>query len=166
MNVFLDLEETIIDDWFSCNFLFQNIKNIEKMIKKFSISFDNKIATSENINLILFSAAVINQKDLDRFNNMIKPVIEEHLSFKFKSEFLFSNNNIKNLVENNGIKMLPNDHISDIFNLNVKEQIFKLISIENETNVLFDDTVIENSVETLFDDSFEDKKTIKICVKV
>ena len=39
--------------------------------------------------------------------------------------------------------------MQDIFNLNIKEQIFQLVAIKNEVNVLFDDTV-DNKIIQLF----------------
>ena len=141
INIFLDLEETVIDDWYSGNFLPQNIDRISDLIKKFSIEYNSRIASNNNVNLILFSAAVTNQKDLDFFNLNFKITLEEKLGFKFNSEFLFSDENYFELALKNGIQMLDTDTVHDIFMFNPKEEIFNLIAIENEVNILFDDTV-------------------------
>ena len=75
LNIFLDLEETVIDDWYSCNFLDNKIDIINDKIKSLSIDFLSEIAQDRNINLILFSAAVCNEHDLKIFNKQIKPIL-------------------------------------------------------------------------------------------
>ena len=159
LNIFLDLEETVIDDWYSCNFLDHKIDTINDKIKSLSIDFLSEIAQDRNINLILFSAAVCNENDLNIFNKQIKPILEKKLEFKFSSEFLFSDENWIKLANKNGIKVLQDDNMQDIFNLNIKEQIFELIAIKNEVNILFDDTV-DNKITQLFDTMEFNKKPL------
>lgn len=164
LNIFLDLEETVIDDWVYCNFLYYKIDIIKKIIEDISIKYFSEKVKSENINLILFSAAVVTESDLKIFNHYIKPILEKHLGLTFSSEFLFSNENWRELAEINGIKTLNDDSMIDIFNFNVKEQIFELIYIKNEINILFDDTV-QNKITNIFDgDLFSKKQSTLICI--
>jgi len=163
LNIFLDLEETVIDDWFSGIFLNHKIDIIKSKIEKFSIEFQKEIAQDKNINLILFSAAVCNQEDLEKFNKDFKGELENKLGFNFKSEFIFSNKNCFDLAKQNGIKPLNDDTIHDVFNWNIKEEIFNFLIKKNEVNILFDDTVKDKIIfEDLDFHNIKNAKTIKI----
>jgi len=166
MNIFLDLEETVIDDWYSCIFLDEKIQKIKSHIQKISRKLLNKEAFDSDINLILFSAAVCDKRDLEIFNSSIKPILEEKLGLSFNSEFLFDEENWRNIAKDKQINVLPEDTIHDIFHNNIKEEIFNAIAIQNQINILFDDTVT-NSLKEIFDtDIFTDKKTTLITVKM
>jgi len=141
LNVFLDLEETVIDDWFSCCFLNNKIEKIKNLINKFSLEFLNEKANENNVNLILFSAAVTNEEDLKEFNKFIKPILEEKLELKFNEVVMFDNKTIFGLAKKCGIKPTNDDTIHDIFMFNIKEEVFNLVVKKNEINILFDDTV-------------------------
>lgn len=163
INVFLDLEETVIDDWFSGIFLNYKIDIIKSKIEKFSIEYQKEIAQDKNINLILFSAAVCNNEDLKKYELEFKDMLEEKLGFTFNSEFLFSDKSIFSLARGRGIRHLPDDTIHDIFQFNIKEEIFNLVAVKNEINILFDDTVKDKIVfEDLNFHNTDNAKTIKI----
>jgi hypothetical protein len=165
MNVFLDLENTVIDDWFSCIFLNQKIDKINNILQNLSIKFNKTIVNNENINLILFSAAVVNNEDLNRFNKDIKPILEEKLNLKFADVFIFSDENCFELAKQKGIKPLETDTLHDIFLFNIKEEIFNIIAKPNEINILFDDTVADKIVfEDLNFHNIDTAQTIKIFV--
>jgi hypothetical protein len=169
LNVFLDLEETVIDDWFSCCFLNHKIEKIKNLINQFSLEFLKEKSNKNNINLVLFSAAIINEKDLEEFNNSIKPILEENFELDFKEIIMFDNKTIFGLARECGIKPTNEDTIHDIFMFNIKEEVFNLVAKKNEINILFDDTV-QNKV--CFEGSFFKKneeiktKTTKIFVNM
>jgi len=164
INIFLDLEETVIDEWSSCNFLINNISFIKNMINTFSMDLNNQEADNENINLILFSAAVSSEKDLLFFREHIQDFLEEQLELVFSDFFIFDIDTLKSLAKSNQINVLPDDSIQDIFNFNEKEQIFQLIAIENEINILFDDIVENKIIQKYNDNLFEKPSTLLIQV--
>ena len=56
--------------------------------------------------------------------------------------------------------------MTDIFNFNIKKQIFELIAIENEINILFDD-IVENEIIQKFDNKiFNNPLTTLILVNM
>lgn len=147
MNIYLDLEETVIDDWFTQSFLNNKIEKIKIIIKKLSEKYNT------DINLILFSAAVCDDNDIKEFETYIKPLLEKKLQLQFQEYFIFSNKNIFELAKRNKISVLPNDTIHDIFRNNIKEEVFNLWCKGSKgINVLIDDTV-ENKIVNYFEDN-------------
>ena len=71
MNLFLDLEGVMIDEWFSCLPLWQNLKAIKKYIE---IHKPKKI--------FIFSGAVWDNKDKVKCENHLVPFIERELGCK------------------------------------------------------------------------------------
>lgn len=164
INIFLDLEETVIDDFYSKKILFDNIIKIKKSISFFSDKYSNQI-DNKNINLILFSAAVCSNNDVEYFNIYLKNILEKHLDLIFSDIFIFDTLTIFKLALKNGINPLPDDTIHDIFQFNIKEQVFELVSKDNSVNILYDDTVL-NKHSIIFQDDFSTIKQINITVKV
>lgn len=68
MNLFLDLEGVIIDDWFSCLPLWQNLRGIKKYIEMHK---PNKI--------FIFSGAVWDINDKTKCENHLVPFIEREI---------------------------------------------------------------------------------------
>jgi hypothetical protein len=137
MNIYLDLEETVIDDWYTQVFLNNKIDIIKRTLDNISEMYNDT-----KMNLILFSAAVCDKNDIEEFENFIKPILEDKLRIRFSEYFIFSDENIIKLARENGISILKIDSIHDIFMFNIKEEVFNLLC--NKTggiNVLFDDTI-------------------------
>jgi len=146
MEVFLDLEETLIIDWFNPSLKEENIS----IIKSFLIS--NKIKE-----VTLFSAAVWTKKEEKAFNEQFKDFLEEVLNVKIK--VLLLEKAFDKVIKANGIAAENSSFFCDIFLFNQKEEFFKQWLLAEEKKgefVLFDDTV---------DDSIFIKKDLKIILK-
>jgi len=161
MNIFLDLENTIIDSWDNPVFLEEKIRFIKNKLNDFN---------SKEKTLILFSFAVDDNHSLNIFNERLKHKIEDLFSLQFSKIVLFSKDNLFRIAKQAfNIEPLIDDSINDIFLGNTKEQIFEALVLKehlNETSILFDDTV-SNSIKEVFEDSnFNCKSTklITICV--
>jgi len=161
MNIFLDLENTIIDSWDNPVFLEEKIKFIKKKLNNFN---------SKEKTLILFSFAVDDKHSLNIFNERLKHKIEDLFSLQFSKIVLFSKDNLFKIAKHAfNIEPLIDDSINDIFLGNTKEQIFEALVLKehlNETSILFDDTV-SNSIKEVFEDSnfnSHSTKLITICV--
>jgi len=162
MNIYLDLEDTVIDSWESQMFLEHKIQYIRKTIKKLSIDYNDS-----NINLILFSAAVIDSDDINEFETYIKDVLEDKLRIKFSEYFIFSNKNIFALAKQHNISVLNDDSIHDIFRNNIKEEVFNLWCKNTKgINVIFDDTVSNKIVNYKGDNIFSQPIRTDIFVKM
>lgn len=70
MNVFLDLEETVIDNW--DNAALVNTTKVKDWLASLGVS-----------KVRLFSFAVYDQRDKDRFNTLLKPFLERVLEVEF-----------------------------------------------------------------------------------
>jgi len=161
MNIFLDLENTIIDSWDNPVFLEEKIDFIKNKLQKFD---------SEEKTLILFSFAVDNNHSLNIFNERLKYEIENLFNLQFSKIVLFSKDNLFKIAKQAfNIEPLVDDNINDIFLGNTKEQIFEALILKehlNETSILFDDTV-SNSIKEVFEDNiFSSKSTKLITIRV
>jgi len=161
MNIFLDLENTIIDSWDNPVFLEEKIDFIKNKLQKFD---------SEEKTLILFSFAVDNNHSLNIFNERLKYEIENLFNLQFSKIVLFSKDNLFKIAKQAfNIEPLVDDNINDIFFGNTKEQIFEALVLKehlNETSILFDDTV-SNSIKEVFEDNiFSSKSTKLITIRV
>jgi len=169
INIFLDLEETVIDDWFSGVLLEDNISKIKNQINKFSLKFNKEKASSKNINLILFSAAITSKNDVLFFDENLRTILEQELDLSFNEVFLFSKENCFSLLKKINVFPDDTDILLDVFKFNQKEEVFNLISKKNEINILFDDKVenkviLEDVDVDVFD--FNSSQAIKILVKI
>jgi len=166
MNVFLDLEKTIIEDWTEPFFLEENILFINSQLELIQRKFN-----PSSIKLVLFSFAVDNNHSFEIFERNLRSKIEVFFSAKFIKVFLFSKENLFQLAEDSlNIKSLPSDHITDLFTGNMKEQVFEALvnrDFKGELNVLFDDTV-KTSFKEVFEDSLfsQTNKTTLISISV
>lgn len=127
--VFFDLEETLIDEWNSFSLI--NIPKIQKLLK----TFPSKTTFG------LFSYAVHNQRDMDKFLSE-KEFIENNFGFLFDKDFLYT------VEELNGIfskLSKTKSTISDFFDFYKKENAFLLFSkleiFHNSHIILVDDMV-------------------------
>lgn len=162
INVFLDLEEVIIDDWNTLQFLNDKIDFVKKHIEIF------KEIYGEKISFHIFSFAITSDRDFDTFNSILSEDIEI-LFGPIESIFIASNENLIKLADSKGIVACLSDFPSDLFG-NMKSESFEefmKLNYKNQINILFDDTV-ENSEKTIFHKSFNDyeNSTKIITVKV
>jgi len=130
-NLFLDLELTLIKDWYDHTLIPHNIKLIKKFI------LDNNIE-----NATLFSAAVWTQKEADSFNDNLKDFLEEKLGITL--DILLLTEAHKLILDKNNLSGESTAFFCDTFLFDQKENFFKewLLASEAEGHfVLFDDTV-------------------------
>lgn len=137
MKLFLDLENTLIDEWGSNKLLLNKITIIKQFIKKHSI----KEAT-------IFSFALTNEKDFIYFKENLQNILEKELNIKLKVVLI--ENIFNELMKIFGIKAKFYE-LRDIYLFNQKSDMFThlikhLKNIHNETFVLFDDKVDNTSV--------------------
>jgi len=167
MNIFLDLEDTIIESWDNPIFLEEKISFIKKQIR--TLLLDN-IELSGDINFILFSMAVDNERSKKIFEERLKNKIEDIFKIEFKEIFVFSRKNINVLLnECLSVQFLDTDFLPDIFLRNEKEELFELICMsrfKGSFNVLFDDTVSTFKKEIFEKDLFSKKSTKIISIRV
>ena len=135
VNLFLDLEETLIIDWYNHTLKPENITIIKEFIK------ENKIKKAT-----MFSAAIWTKKEEDFFNENLKEFLENKLEVKL--DVLRLEDAFDSVVNKNGLIGTNSSFFCDIFLFNQKEEFFKqwlLATKQKGTFVLFDDTV-EDSV--------------------
>jgi len=141
MNIlFLDLEDTIIEEW-DRPFLI----NVDK-IKSF---IDNNSFTDFGI----FSYAIHNQSDLALFKRDMKPVIEKALGIKFNDKFIWTPSHVQeSLIKH---KKIAGAEWDDVFIWTDKADGFQIIC---KYHFRFDSSF---NVCHLIDDSV-DNSTLKI----
>lgn len=114
--LFLDLEETVINEW--CRhpvFLRNNINKIKDMF----------FSRGENLALGIMSWAMWNDEDKAIFNAEIRPTLEDLLGMKFSDEFVWSMDDWarKLLIFNK--KKISREDLFDIFG---KEEVLFMLS--------------------------------------
>ena len=135
MIVFLDLEQTLIDNWENGWLLPEKIK----VIRGLCAPFDAKVG--------LMSWAVWDENDKAKFNSELRPELEKALGMKFSDEFVWSMDDwAKQLFEFRG-KKISREDLFDIFG---KEEVLFMLSrchpaFKGHTVILFDD-VVENKL--------------------
>ena len=147
MNLFLDLEETVIDDWFSGVFLHHKMENMKSMIRELEKQRNDKFD-----HLVVFSFAITSDRDVDHFNLHFKEHLESFFEIKVNTVFKSDNKNLFKLAKSAGLDVLPGDLPSDVFNGNLKQEAFEAFALKhhrNEFSLLFDD-VVSNSHNFLF----------------
>lgn len=100
--VLLDLEMTLIRSWDDPQLLLSNIEKIKQLIPK-------------NARLGLFSWAIYDDRDLERFEKQLQPVIEEHLGICFDDGLLWSMDDICQQLAWYGRKVLTREDLFDCF---------------------------------------------------
>lgn len=134
MIVFLDLEETLIDNWENGWLLPTNIATIKKAIGP------------ANPKLGLMSWAVWDDKDKAKFNSDLRPELEEALGMAFDDEFVWSMDDwAKQLLEFRG-KKISREDLFDIFG---KEEVLFMVArchpkMRHQNVILIDDVVEHN----------------------
>jgi hypothetical protein len=135
MIIFIDLEETVIQSWFTPFPIYENIHKIKKFAEENNVS-----------KLYIFSLAILNLEDVRKgtltlakleliFGMELIPVTMEHIFSEIKNKHKF----VGEINE-----------WSDIFLFNGKEQPFELYIntfAEDEEYVLFDDCVETKTIE-------------------
>lgn len=133
MIVFLDLEETVIDEWGSDLLLPANIEAIRRLLQ------------GNPVHLGLMSWAVWeNERDKLKFTHDIQPYVEEALGFKFHPDLTWSMDDWAGEVfKHTGLTL---DRKEDMFDMFKKEEVlFKLARhhplFRGEMVILVDDAV-------------------------
>jgi hypothetical protein len=165
MNIFLDLEDTLIENWFEQVFIDNKITFIKNQISNLRTYFNEP-----DIKLILFSFAVTNDHTQNIFKLRLQKQIEDIFQAKFIKIYQFNKKFVFNLLRKNwNIHISDNEIISDILLGNQKEILFEIISLsdfKNEICVLFDDTVNTFKKDIFDKDLFSRKKTSLVSIRV
>ena len=157
LNVFLDLEETVIKDWFEPFELTMNVMFVKEQVEVLKKRF------GQNVSFHVFSFAVSDERDLEVFNEELRPWLESEFG-EVESCFMASNENLFDLAAKKGLARSDMDMPSDLFG-NMKSEAFEefvKLNHKNEVNVLFDD-VVENSEKTFFNgEMFDHENSTKV----
>jgi len=123
--VFLDLEETVIQDWSSLEALTANILKIERYLNGYDIVIpplkkggEETISPATpilNLRLGLMSWAVWNDIDKQRFKAKIQPWLEPLIKRQFDEDLIFSMTDWARLVREATGKQLSQDDMFDLF---------------------------------------------------
>lgn len=116
--VFLDLEETVIDNWQDGNLLLANIDCIEEFINGRDKTFGGVVAPGAplvNMRLGLMSWAVWDAKDKAEFNSRFRPHLEHLLKRKFDDEIVWSMADWSRELCKFSNKLISKDDMFDMF---------------------------------------------------
>lgn len=129
--VWLDLEETLIDQWGQFNLLDDRIAKIKKFLKNIQPE-----------QLGIWSFAIWNEQDIIKFNtNGIREQLEQELEYKFND--IFSIEDIRTLVEE--YEGFHYESTIEFIQLNGKHWSFiKFAFLHRDTNFYLIDDVIPN----------------------
>ena len=144
INIFLDLEKTIIESWDMPFDLMMNILFIREEIDKLKVKY------GDNISFHIFSFAISDEEDLKTFENTLQASVEANFG-TIESCFIASNENLFALAKQKGMEVKEGDFPSDLFG-NMKAESFEEMvkhTHKNQINVLFDD-LVENSEKVIF----------------
>lgn len=140
MIVFLDLEQTVIDNWSNANFLSENIEII-------------KAGLRDGDRLGLMSWAVWDGTDKERFNQVIRVDLEIALGTVFEDELILSMTDISDIILKNRKKWISREDMFDLFSK--EECLLSLLRMKwfprGEIVVLIDDAVDHTLQFTLND---------------
>ena len=134
-NLFLDLELTLIKDWYDQTLIPHNIEIIKKFIN------EHRIERS-----VLFSGAVWTKSEGEAFNTELRVFLEEKLGISIDVLLLGEAHQL--ILNKNGLIGENTAFACDTFLFEEKEEFFKQWLLATEAKghfVLFDDTV-ENSI--------------------
>lgn len=138
--VFLDLEETLIDNWYDFNLLPDLCAKVDRYIH--GKAFYSDPTTLPRLHVGLMSWAVYDDRDKQMFMN-VKHHIEEKIGYKFDDNFVWSMDDWAKLVYmHRGLKL----DRADMFELFSKREV--LMALANHE-------VFFNSFVTLIDDRVE-----------
>jgi hypothetical protein len=137
MIVFLDLEETVINNWEESLLMLENIKKIKHLLD-----------SNESVRVGLMSWAVWDDRDKTLFNAGVRHFLEENLGHRFDDELLWS---MKDWAEH--LFKFCGKHVSiqDLFDILGKHEVLFMLSrchptFRNETVMLIDD-IAEHDLE-------------------
>lgn len=152
--VFLDLEETVINNWEDQQFLLSNIDKIEEKLNGRTLRFPPLKAGGEtiespaapiiNLRLGLMSWAVWDEKDKQSFNKNIRPHLETMLRRRFDDSVVWSMDDWADQLLKYRHKKVDRADLFDL--LNKPEVLFMLMNKHPE---------FKNSFVFLIDDAFE-----------
>lgn len=131
MLVFLDLEETLVDDWSSQLLLTANVRVTRSFLK--TLPPGTKVG--------LMSWAVWDERDKSLFNKDLRPFLEAELDVQFSDDFVWSMDDWAQEVFNSTGMKLSREDLFDVFGKH--EVLFKLSrhspKFEGHQVVLVDD---------------------------
>lgn len=134
--VFLDLEETVIDDWNSANILVERCEQIRKILDHIQ---PDKVG--------VLSWAIWNDRDKDHFiNTCVKSRIEDHIGREIDPELVWTMTDMRAQVLKTTGRSFSQDDLLDIFG---KEECLNVLFRKHffKTDVvLIDDTVAHQLV--------------------
>ena len=139
MLIFLDLEETLIDEWANGFLLLPKVDLVKALIAQMRMQ-------TETVRVGLMSWAVWDEKDKVKFNNDLRDFLETNLKCTFDSELTWSMDEWCKEVWKCTNKKVDR---TDIFELLDKEAILCLFAkkhplFKNETVLFIDDTATHN----------------------
>lgn len=134
--IFIDLENTLIEDWDSMIPMFDNIRKVKDML-----------GSCECINI--FSWAIFNDNDVETFNKHLRGLIEDSLVVKVKD--VITMEKVKDVLgKSYGFKIEDEDFTTFINKETAFERyILQLVEcgeIVDSVNMLIDDTVKDKRV--------------------
>jgi hypothetical protein len=138
MLVFLDLEETVLDNWDDANMLMGNVRWLQKRL------------ALVNCTLGLMSWAVWDEKDKTKFNSEMRPMLEEALGMPFDNRFVWSMDEwAEQVFKHHGKKVSR----QDLFDLMGKQEVLFVLSRCHpdfkDNNLLLVDDAVEHDLSCL-----------------
>jgi len=161
LNIFFDLEETLIKEWENPSVLHDNISIIKNKIQLLKEKFDLPIRFH------IFSFAIVNQRDLDRFNEHERDWIENTFG-KLETIFIANDNNLFELIKAKGLTPMIDDKPSDLMG-NMKSEGFEQLVLrdhQRDVNILFDDLVLDTQKELFHGDMFSSQSNSTIIIEI
>ncbi len=139
MLIFLDLEETLIDNWDNGFLLLPKVDAIRTVIAQMHELFGT-------VQVGLMSWAVWDEKDKAKFNKDLRDFLETNLKCSFDDAFIWSMDDWCNEVLKCTGKKISRDDVFDLFNKEVilGELCRKHPLFADETILFIDDTATHN----------------------
>lgn len=135
--VFLDLEETLIDNWEEMNLNLRGLRRTKAFLNE--LMMDSGMRPTVG----LMSWAVWDARDLSVFETKLRPFLEAELGFKFDNAFLWSMDEWCKQLFVSSRKKLERSDLFDIFGK--EETLFRMSRFHqlfaNREVFLVDDTV-------------------------
>lgn len=139
--IFFDLEQTLIPDW---------TEDRETLIPLVHVCLRDWIFDQFPFTAGLLSFAVWNDADVIEFNKEIRPMIEEHLHFKFSDEWIITRDEVKDWMNlwNHTPFMDADDNASTFKKEGIMTAIWKHKFKEPNTRIILLDDTVEDMVIT------------------
>lgn len=137
--IFFDLEQTLIPDWF---------EDRQTLLPLMHPDLKEWIFSQFPFTAGLLSFAVWNNKDLTTFNQELRPLIEEHLFFKFDDDLIFTSHHVREWINewNKTPWETADDNASTFKKNGIMNIIWKNKFIEDDTHVILLDDTIDDMV--------------------